>query len=131
VAVEAFAVRCDEDRTLGPFADGQVDRSRRAWRERDGHDPAALAEHREGPMPALDAERFDVGTESFGDPQAVDGQQREDPNVPAAESGASPRMRASSCARRVAASISTPADARLAATGVRVGIVGRRPPRLP
>ncbi len=74
VAVEALAVRPDEDRPLGPLTNGQVDRAGRAWRERDGDDLAALAEHREGAMAAFDAERFDVGAERFGDTQAVDGQ---------------------------------------------------------
>src|SRR5205085_1814979 len=60
VAVEALAVSPDEDRPLGPFADGEIDRSGRARRQRDGDDLAAFAEHGEGAMAAFDAERFDV-----------------------------------------------------------------------
>ncbi|MCA1693586.1 MAG: hypothetical protein LC749_02025, partial [Actinobacteria bacterium] len=58
------------------FADRQVDGASGARRERDDHDLAALANHRERAVAPFDAERFDVGAERFVDPQPVDGQQR-------------------------------------------------------
>jgi hypothetical protein len=58
--VETFAVVAEEDRPLDPFADGQVDSSGGARRERDGDDLAALAQHDEGAVAAFDAEGFDV-----------------------------------------------------------------------
>jgi hypothetical protein len=61
VPVEAFALRAEEDRSLDTLADGQIDSAGGTRRERDGDDLAALAQNREGAMPALDAERFDVG----------------------------------------------------------------------
>jgi hypothetical protein len=75
VAVEAFAVRSEEDRPLDPFADGRVDRPIGSRRARDGDDLAALARHRERPVAALDAEGLDVGTERFRDAQAVSREQ--------------------------------------------------------
>jgi hypothetical protein len=36
-------VRAGEDRSLGALSNGQVDRPRGAWRERDGDNLAALA----------------------------------------------------------------------------------------
>ena len=76
VSVEAFAVPSEEDRSLDAFTDRQVDRAGCARCRWDGHDLAALAQHGEGAMPALEAERFDVGAECFGDSQPVDRQQR-------------------------------------------------------
>ena len=46
-----------------------------AWRERDGDDLPALAGDHQGAVPALDAERLDVGFRGFGDAQPVEGQQ--------------------------------------------------------
>jgi hypothetical protein len=43
MTVQPPAVRGQEDRPRAPFADGQVNRSRSAWRERDGDDLPALA----------------------------------------------------------------------------------------
>jgi hypothetical protein len=75
VAVQRLAVPSEEDRAFYPLGDGQVDRSRRARRERDSDDLAALAHDSERAMAALHAERLDVGAQSFGDPQAVDGEE--------------------------------------------------------
>jgi len=44
VTVEAVAVGTEEDRSLAALADGEVDRSGCAGRERDGDDLAALAQ---------------------------------------------------------------------------------------
>ena len=66
--VETFAVVAEEDRPLDPFADGQVDSSGGARRERDGDDFAALAGDDKGPVPALDSQVLDAGAGGFGDP---------------------------------------------------------------
>jgi hypothetical protein len=57
------------------FADGQVDRACGPRRERDEGFLAALADDRQGAVAALDGQRFDVGADSFGDPQPVEGEQ--------------------------------------------------------
>lgn len=44
--------------------------------ERDRDDLAALARDRQRPVTTLEPKRLDVGTERFGHPQPVDGQQR-------------------------------------------------------
>jgi hypothetical protein len=54
MTVQPPAVRGQEDRPRARFADGQVNRSRSAWRERDGDDLPALAGDHECPVPALD-----------------------------------------------------------------------------
>ena len=77
VAVEAFAVGAQEDRSLGSFTDGEVYGASSARREGDGHGLAALAEDREGAVAALDGEAFDVRAGGLGDPQAIEGQQGE------------------------------------------------------
>jgi len=62
VAVEATAVRAEEDRSLAPLADCEVDSAGRTWCERDGNDLAPLSQDGEGPMSAFEAQRLDVGT---------------------------------------------------------------------
>jgi hypothetical protein len=52
--IQPSAIGGPEDRPRAPFADGQVDRSRGTWRERDGDDLPALAGDHECPVPALD-----------------------------------------------------------------------------
>src|SRR5438309_10450553 len=47
VAVHPLAVRSQEYRALESFADGEIDRAGSTWREWDGNDLAALAQHRE------------------------------------------------------------------------------------
>ena len=54
--VQPPAIGSQEDRPFAAFADGQVDRPRGAWRERDSDDLAALAGDHQGPVPALDAQ---------------------------------------------------------------------------
>ena len=75
--VQPPPVGSNEDRSLGPFADGQVDRPRSARRQWDGDHLAALAGDRQGPVPALDAQGFNVGADSFGHPEPVERQQRD------------------------------------------------------
>ena len=67
VTVESLTVRVDEDRALETFADGEVEGPGDPWGEWHGDDLAALAEHRQGPVAAFQAERFDVRTDRLGD----------------------------------------------------------------
>ena len=69
--VQPLAIAGYEDRSLAALADGQVDRPGGPRRERDGDDLAAFAGDQQGPVAALGAERLDVGTGGFGDPQPV------------------------------------------------------------
>jgi hypothetical protein len=75
VPVQPAAIRGEEDRSFGTFADGQVDGPGGARRERNGHQLAALAGDHQGAVAALDAERFDVGSGGFRDPKTVEGKQ--------------------------------------------------------
>jgi hypothetical protein len=68
VTVQPVAVRGQKDRSCAAFADGQVDRSRGARRQRDGDNLPALSGDHQGPVPALDAHGFDVRASGFGDP---------------------------------------------------------------
>jgi hypothetical protein len=65
-------------RKIGPgqvFTDREIDCLRGAWGERDGNQLAALAQHGQGAMPALETEIVDVGAERFRDAEPVDDQQ--------------------------------------------------------
>ena len=75
VPVQPPAIDGQEDRPVAALADGQVDRPRRAWRQRDSDDLAAFAGDDQRPVAALDTQRLDVGTGGFGDPQPIEGQQ--------------------------------------------------------
>jgi hypothetical protein len=72
-AVQSPAIGGQEHWAVAALADGQVDRPRRAWRQWDSDDLAALAGDDQRPVPALDTQRLDVGTGGFGGPQAVQG----------------------------------------------------------
>src|SRR5215470_13039136 len=66
VPVQPF-LRCgEEDRSLGAFADRQVDGAGSAGGEVDDSFLAALASSREGAVAAFGAERFDVGAGGLG-----------------------------------------------------------------
>jgi hypothetical protein len=78
VAVHPLAVSSQEDRAGESFADCQVDRPGRAWRQWDSHDLAALAQDSEGAVAPLHAESLDVGAERLRDPQAVQGEERDE-----------------------------------------------------
>ena len=78
VAVEPLTVPTQEDRALHPLADGQVERTRSARGERDDDDLAPFPQHSQGAMAAFHAECRDVGAERLRDPQAVDGQERDE-----------------------------------------------------
>ena len=66
-----------EHRPVGALADGQVDRPGGPWRQRDGHDLAALAGDGQRPVPALQAQVLDVSASRLGDPQPVQREQRD------------------------------------------------------
>ena len=75
VPVQPSAIRSQEQRPVAALADGQVDRPRRARRQRDGDDLAALAGDGQRPVATLDAERLDVGASGLRNPQPVRGEQ--------------------------------------------------------
>ena len=75
--VEALPASGGEDRSADPFADGEVDRPGGARGHGYGDGLATLADDGERPMAPFDAESFDVGADRFGDPEAVEGQQRD------------------------------------------------------
>lgn len=68
VAIQPFTSRAQKDRAFATFPDREVDRPGGARCEGDRHDLAAFAVDREGPMPALETECFDVGPGGSGDP---------------------------------------------------------------
>jgi hypothetical protein len=68
-------VRAGEDRSLGALSNGQVDRPRGAWRERDGDNLAALAGDNQGSVPAFEVQVLDAGAGGFGHPEPVERQQ--------------------------------------------------------
>jgi hypothetical protein len=61
VPVQPPPVRSQEHRTIGALAEGQVDRPRRARRQRDGDDLASLAGNGQRPVPALQVQVIDIG----------------------------------------------------------------------
>src|SRR5262245_13454609 len=67
--------RSEEERPFHALADGEVDRPRGAGCQRDGDDLAAFAGDDQSPVPTLDAQGFNVGASSFGDPQSIQRQQ--------------------------------------------------------
>ena len=75
--VQPPSVCGQEHRPGRPFADGQVDRPGSARRQRDGHHLAALAGDSQRPVPAFEAWVLDVGAGGLGDPQPVQGEQRD------------------------------------------------------
>ena len=62
LAVQAAAVSGEEDRSLAPLADCEVDRAGRAWGERDRDDLAALAHDGEVSTSAFETKRLEFGT---------------------------------------------------------------------
>jgi hypothetical protein len=71
MTVESCAVAVYEDRALEALADREVESAGDPRREWHGHDLAALAGHRQGPMTSLEAERVDTRTKGFGDAQPI------------------------------------------------------------
>jgi hypothetical protein len=65
VAVEALPVWAEEQRSLAPFPNGEVDGAGCARCQRDGHDLATFAQDGQGPMAALRSERLDIGPGGF------------------------------------------------------------------
>jgi hypothetical protein len=79
MAVQPSPIGSQEDESFGTLADGRVDSPGSARRERDRDHLATLAGDHQGPAPPLDAQRFDVGAGSLGDPQPIERQQRDQP----------------------------------------------------
>jgi len=77
VPVQPATVSGQEYRSFAALPDGQVDRPRGTRCERDGDDLAALAGDHQYPVAALDARSLDAGASGFGDPQPIEGQQRD------------------------------------------------------
>ena len=88
VPVQPPPVRGQEHRPVHALADGQIDRSGSARRQRDGDDLAALAGDGQSPVPAFQAQVLDVGASSLRDPQPV---QREQGNQRMLDRRAEPR----------------------------------------
>ena len=65
------------NRAVAAFPDGEVDGSGGARGERDGDDFVALAGDNQGPVPALQSQVLDVSAGRFGDPQPIQGEQRD------------------------------------------------------
>ena len=68
VAVHPCAVGPEEDRSGRSLTDVQVERPASAWRERDSHVLAALADDPQRPVPSVNIQVVDVGAQRFGDP---------------------------------------------------------------
>jgi quinol monooxygenase YgiN len=77
VTVQASTVGPEEDRSLQPLADGQIDRPRSTGRERNDDDLAALAEDGQGAVTAFETESVDVSPGRFGHPQPVEDEDRD------------------------------------------------------
>ena len=77
VPVQPPPARGQEHRAASALADSQVNGPGGARRERDGDDFAALAGDGQRPVPALKAEVPDISAGGLGDPQPVQGQQRD------------------------------------------------------
>lgn len=77
-SLEALATNAEEDRTLHPLADGEVDGPGRARSERDGRHLSALAPDPQRTVAPLEADVLDVGTQGLGDPQPVESEQRDE-----------------------------------------------------
>jgi hypothetical protein len=75
VPVQPSAISSQEQRPVAALADGQVDRPRRARRQRDDDDLAAFAGDGQRPVATLGAERLDAGASGLRNPQPVQGEQ--------------------------------------------------------
>jgi hypothetical protein len=71
MAIESLAVGVEEDRTVDPFPDGQVDSTGDARGEWHRHQLAALAQHGQCSMAAFQPEGFDVRVDRRRDAQPV------------------------------------------------------------
>ena len=78
VAIEPIAVGAAKIGSFTAFTDGEIDGAGGAGRQRDRHDLAALAQDRQGAMPAFEPESFDVGAGRFGDPKPIQSQQADE-----------------------------------------------------
>ena len=86
----------NQDGTVPPLADGQIDRAGGAWHQRNERRLGAFAHDTEHPMSPLQAHILDVGVARLGDPQPVQAQQHRQGGVSVVEALAVSRNRASS-----------------------------------
>ena len=82
ISGHAFTADTDEQRTLEPLIDRQVQSACGPGCQWDGDGLATLAVHDQGAVASLEAKLFDVGAESFGDAQTVQCEQRAQRMVP-------------------------------------------------
>ena len=75
VPVQPPAIGGQEDRPVTALTDGQVDRPRRARRQRDGHDLSAFASDGQRPVATFGAQRLDAGAGGLRNPQPIQGEQ--------------------------------------------------------
>ena len=73
--VEPSPVAAQQDRSLGSFADGQVDGASGSWDEGDAGGLAALADDLKGSVAAFEAEVFDVDATCLADAESVEPEQ--------------------------------------------------------
>jgi hypothetical protein len=76
MSVHSLAVGAKKDRAGGPFTQIEVDRPGGTRRQRDRHPLAALAPDLQGPMAAFEIQVLYVGSQRFGNPKPIEGQQR-------------------------------------------------------
>ena len=69
--VEALAIVTQEDRSVSPFTDGEVDRSGRTRDQRNEGGFVALAHDPQHPVAPFEGHVLDVGVAGFAHPQAV------------------------------------------------------------
>jgi hypothetical protein len=75
VTVEPLTVDVEEERPFAAFADCEIDGTSGAWRERDDHGLAALAQDCEGAVATLEAERLHVGAGRFRNSKSIEREQ--------------------------------------------------------
>src|ERR1017187_2642366 len=82
VPVPPPPVTGEEDGSVAVFPGGQVDGAGGAGRQRDGDDLAALAGDRQGPVPAFQPQRFNIGAGGLQDPQPAQREQGDQGGLP-------------------------------------------------
>ena len=78
MAIEAATVATEEDRPARSLANREIDGPGSARRHRDRHGLSSLSQDGERPVPTLKSERLDVCADRFGDPQAIQREQRDE-----------------------------------------------------
>lgn len=73
--VETLSIMTEQNWSLAPFADCEIDSAGRAWHERNHRRLAALADDPQRAMPTIEAEITNVGFARLAHPQPVQPQQ--------------------------------------------------------